>query len=334
MDVEVLSATDSGRKLPSARLSVIIPIYDEEKNVPGLCDGLFKVLQSLPYSFEIIAVNDGSKDGSLEALRRETGKHPELKVVDFRRNFGQTAALMAGIDYSKGEVIVSIDADLQNDPDDIPLLVAKLAEGYDVVSGWRKDRQDAAVRRVLMSRVANFIISLVSGVKLTDYGCTLKAYRRDVVKGIRLYGEMHRFIPIYASWMGAKVVEMPVRHHPRRFGRSKYGLGRVFKVLLDLMVVKFLDQYFVKPIYVFGGFGLLSLLVSFLAAAYLLYLKFGQGYSMIQSPVLLLAAMTFLVGVLSILMGLLAEILVRTYFESQARATYAVRELVNFGNEG
>ena len=334
MDVEVLSAGESGRKLSTAHLSVIIPVYDEEKNVAGLCDRLFEILRSLPYSFEVIAVNDGSKDGSLEALRRETEKHPELKVVDFRRNFGQTAALMAGIDYSAGEIIVSIDADLQNDPEDIPLLVAKLAEGYDVVSGWRKDRQDAAIRRVLVSRIANFIISLVSGVKLADYGCTLKAYRRDVVKGIRLYGEMHRFIPIYASWMGARVVEMPVRHHARRFGRSKYGLGRIIKVLLDLMVVKFLDRYFVKPIYVFGGFGLLSLLVSFLAAAYLLYLKFGEGYSMIQSPVLLLAAMTFLVGAMSILMGLLAEILIRTYFESQARATYAVRELVNFGTEG
>jgi len=334
MDVEVLSAGESGRKRSTAHLSVIIPVYDEEENVPGLCDRLFEMLRRLPYSFEVIAVNDGSKDGSLEALRRETEKHPELKVVDFRRNFGQTAALMAGIDYSAGEIIVSIDADLQNDPDDIPMLVAKLAEGYDVVSGWRKDRQDAAVRRVLVSRIANFIISLVSGVKLADYGCTLKAYRRDVVKGIRLYGEMHRFIPIYASWMGARVVEMPVRHHARRFGRSKYGLGRVIKVLLDLMVVKFLDRYFVKPIYVFGGFGLLSLLVSFLAAAYLLYLKFAEGYSMIQSPVLLLAAMTFLVGAMSILMGLLAEILIRTYFESQARATYAVRELVNFGTEG
>jgi len=334
MDVEALSATESGRKLPGAQLSVIIPVCDEEKNVPVLCDRLFEVLKSLPYGFEVIAVNDGSKDGSLEALRRETAKHPEFKIVDFRRNFGQTAALMAGIDYSAGEIIVSIDADLQNDPDDIPLLVAKLADGYDVVSGWRKNRQDAAVRRVLVSRVANFIISLVSGVKLTDYGCTLKAYRRDVVKGIRLYGEMHRFIPIYASWMGARVIEMPVRHHARRFGRSKYGLGRVIKVLLDLMVVKFLDQYFVKPIYVFGGFGMLSLLVSFLAGSYLLYLKFGEGYSMIQSPVLLLAAMTFLVGVMSIFMGLLAEILIRTYFESQQRATYAVRELVNFGNEG
>ena len=334
MDVEVLSAGESGRKRSTAHLSVIIPVYDEEENVPGLCDRLFEMLRRLPYSFEVIAVNDGSKDGSLEALRREAEKHPELRVVDFRRNFGQTAALMAGIDYSAGEIIVSIDADLQNDPDDIPMLVAKLAEGYDVVSGWRKDRQDAAVRRVLVSRIANFIISLVSGVKLADYGCTLKAYRRDVVKGIRLYGEMHRFIPIYASWMGARVVEMPVRHHARRFGRSKYGLGRVIKVLLDLMVVKFLDRYFVKPIYVFGGFGLLSLLVSFLAAAYLLYLKFAEGYSMIQSPVLLLAAMTFLVGAMSILMGLLAEILIRTYFESQARATYAVRELVNFGTEG
>ena len=241
---------------------------------------------------------------------------------------------MAGIDHSRGEIIVSLDADLQNDPDDIPSLVERLSEGYDVVSGWRKNRKDAMIRRVLISRAANFIISLVSGVKLRDYGCTLKAYRRSVVKDVRLYGEMHRFIPIYASWMGARVIEMPVQHHPRRFGRSKYGLGRVVKVLLDLMVVKFLEQYFVKPIYIFGGFGLVSLFLSFLAGLYMLYLKFVEGFSMIQTPLPLVVTMTFLVGIMSILMGLLAEILIRIYFESQQRAPYAVRELVNFGSEG
>lgn len=333
MEVEVLGELATARKERSGHLSVIVPVCDEAENIPELCERLFRVLKTLPYSFEVIAVNDGSTDRSLEVLRGEAQKHPELKIVDFRRNFGQTAALMAGIDHARGEIIVTLDADLQNDPDDIPLLVAKLAEGYDVVSGWRKERRDAALRRIFVSRIANLFISVVSGVKLRDYGCTLKAYRRRVVKDVRLYGEMHRFIPIYASWMGARVIEMPVKHHARRFGRSKYGLGRVFKVFLDLMVVKFLEGYFVKPIYIFGGFGLFSLFLSMLAAFYMLYLKFVEGLSMILTPLPLLVAMTFLVGIVSILMGLLAEILIRTYFESQGRAAYAVRELVNFGTE-
>ena len=334
MEVEALAALGTTRNERSTHVSVIIPVYNEEENIPHLCERLFKVLRTLSYGFEVIAVNDGSKDGSLAALCSQAAVHPELKIVDFRRNFGQTAALMAGIDHSRGEIIVSIDADMQNDPDDIPSLVERLSEGYDVVSGWRKNRKDAMIRRVLISRVANFVISFVSGVKLRDYGCTLKAYRRSVVEGVRLYGEMHRFIPIYASWMGARVIEMPVQHHPRRFGRSKYGLGRVVKVLLDLMVVKFLERYFVKPIYIFGGFGLISLFLSSLAGFYMLYLKFVEGFSMIQTPLPLVATMTFLAGVMSILMGLLAEILIRIYFESQQRAPYAVRELVNFGSEG
>ncbi len=333
MEVEVLKAMEAAREGGAPRLSVIIPVYNEEENVPLLSERLFAVLESLPYGFEVVAVNDGSTDRSLEALRSETSRHAQLRIVDFRRNYGQTAALMAGIDHSQGEIIVSLDADLQNDPADIPLLVEKLAEGYDVVSGWRKDRQDAAIRRVLVSRIANSFISFVSGVKLRDYGCTLKAYRREMVKDVRLYGEMHRFIPIYASWMGARVVEMPVKHHPRRFGRSKYGLGRIVKVLLDLMVVKFLQHYFVKPIYVFGGFGFISLFLSLLAGCYMLYLKFAEGYSMILTPLPLVVTMTFLVGVMSILMGLLAEILIRTYFESQQRRAYLVRELVNFGSK-
>ena len=223
-----------------------------------------------------------------------------------------------------------MDGDLQNDPKEIEKLLARLGEGYDVVSGWRRDRQDKEFGRKLPSRVANRLISRLSGVRLNDYGCTLKAYRADVVKGIRLYGEMHRFIPIYASWMGAKVVEVPVGHNPRRFGKSKYGLERIMKVLLDLVVVKFLDRHFVKPIYVFGGFGLFSLALSSLSLAVLLYLKLAQGVSMILTPLPTLAAMTFLVGFMSILMGLLAEMLVRTYFESQGRAAYLVRELFNF----
>jgi glycosyltransferase involved in cell wall biosynthesis len=242
--------------------------------------------------------------------------------------------LMAGIDYASGKVIVSIDADLQNDPEDIPALLQKIKEGYDVASGWRVDRKDAVVTRNFVSRIANGLISRISGVRLNDYGCTLKAYRADVIRGIRLYGEMHRFIPIYANWMGATVVEVPVRHNPRRAGKSKYGLERIFKVVLDLMVVKFLDRHFVKPIYIFGGFGLFSILISCLSFLYMLYLKFGKGYSMILTPLPLLTAMTFLIGVSSILMGLVAEMLVRTYFESQGRSAYLVREFINFETDG
>jgi glycosyltransferase involved in cell wall biosynthesis len=223
-----------------------------------------------------------------------------------------------------------IDSDLQNDPEDIPKILAKLDEGYDVVSGWRKDRKDAPFRRNFVSQLANRLISGISGISLNDYGCTLKAYRKDVLMGMRLYGEMHRFIPIYASWMGAKITEIPVRHYPRKFGKSKYGLERVVKILLDLAVVKFLDRYFVKPIYVFGGFGIFSLAIGAFSAVLMICLKFFKGVSMISTPLPLLSAMTTLVGVMSILMGLLAEIMVRTYFESQQRPAYAVRQLVNF----
>lgn len=313
-------------------ISVIVPIYNEEESIGLLMPRLYAVLDPLPHRFEIILVNDGSRDQSLALLRAAAAQRPEVKIVNFRRNYGQTAAMMAGIDHASGDIIVAIDADLQNDPDDIPALLAKLDEGFDVVSGWRRDRKDAAVRRNLVSRIANRVISRISGVRLNDYGCTLKAYRKDVIKGVRLYGEMHRFIPIYAAWQGARVTELPVRHHPRQFGRSKYGLERIIKVVLDLMVVKFLDRHFVKPIYVFGGFGMFSFGLSALAALYMLYLKFAEGLSMIQTPLPLLSAMAFLVGVMSLLMGLLAEMLVRVYFESQNRAPYLVKDLVNFGD--
>ncbi len=326
------STSPEGRRAGSETppyVSVVVPIYNEVESIPILCEKLFVVLERLEKPFELICVDDGSTDGSLAALVEEAGRRSDLKVVSFRRNSGQTAALMAGIDYARGSVIVSIDADLQNDPEDIPALLAKLDEGFDVVSGWRKNRQDAAIRRNLVSRVANRIISRISGVGLHDYGCTLKAYRHDVVKDVRLYGEMHRFIPIYASWMGARVCEMPVRHHARRFGHSKYGLERVVKVVLDLIVVRFLDRYLVKPIYVFGGFGILSLLLSFASGLAMVGLKIFAGVSMIQTPLLLLSALAFMVGIQSILLGLVAEILVRTYFESSGRRAYSVRETIN-----
>lgn len=312
------------------RISVVVPVFNEEQSIPLLLEALVAVLREVPGGFEIIAVNDGSRDGSLSALIEAKEKCANLRVVDFRRNFGQTAALMAGIDHAAGEVVVLIDADLQNDPQDIPMLIAKLDQGFDVVSGWRHDRKDARLSRNFPSRVANGVISWISGVRLHDYGCTLKAYRAEVLKGVRLYGEMHRFIPIYAHWRGGRVTEVPVRHHPRKFGRSNYGLERILKVILDLVVVKFLDRYLVKPIYVFGGFGILSLMTSMAAGALMMGLKIFGGVSMISTPLPLLAAMTFLVGVLSILMGLLAEIMVRTYFEAQNRPHYLVRKLYNF----
>jgi glycosyltransferase involved in cell wall biosynthesis len=313
-------------------LTVLIPVYNERESLEPLFASLFPVLERMKRSFEIIAIDDGSRDGTMDVLRKIAARRPEVKIVSFRRNAGQTAAIMAGIDHASGQVLVSIDADLQNDPEDIPALLSRLDEGFDVVSGWRKDRKDAPFSRNFVSRVANRLISRISGVKLNDYGCTLKAYRRHVIKGVRLYGEMHRFIPIYASWQGATVTEIPVNHRVRRFGQSKYGLERVVKVLLDLLVVKFLDRYFVKPIYLFGGFGLLSLMTAFLSLLYMLYLKYAEGLSMIQTPMPVLSAMFVLVGLLSCLMGLLAEILVRTYFESQQRSAYLIAERVNFDN--
>ena len=311
-------------------LSVLLPVYDEEESLPALFASLVPVLEGLGQPFEILAVNDGSKDGSLEVLRGLAQRHPQLRVIDFRRNYGQTAALMAGFDHARGEIIVTLDADLQNDPADIPILIDKMREGNDVVSGWRVDRQDAAFRRNFPSRIANSLISAISGVRLRDYGCTLKAYRRSMMGEVRLYGEMHRFIPIYASWMGAKVAEIPVRHHARAFGRSKYGLERIAKVLLDLMVVKFLERYLVKPIYVFGGFGFIAMLCSFAVIALAVGLRVFAGTSLIQTPLPLLAAILFLIGCVSILMGLLAEIQMRIYFETQGRAPYLVRERLNF----
>lgn len=312
-------------------ISVVVPVFNEEQSIPLLCKRLFGVLEQQNYLFEVIIVNDGSVDRSLEQLRREAAHRPQLTVIDLSRNYGQTAALMAGFDHACGRTIVTIDADLQNDPDDIPLLLQKIEEGYDVVSGWRHDRKDAKLSRNLISRVANRVISKISGLELKDYGCTLKAYRRDVMEGVRLYGEMHRFIPIYARWMGAKVVEIPVRHHSRKFGSSKYGLERIFKVILDLAVVKFLDRYLVKPIYVFGGVGLIMLMMAFATLTVALGLRVFHGVSLILTPLPLLATMLFLMGCISILLGLMAEMLMRTYFESQGRHSYRVRDKINSG---
>ena len=314
-------------------ISIVTPIFNEEENIPLLYAKLGEELTGLGREFEVILVNDGSTDGSEARLAEVARADARFKVINLRKNFGQTAAMMAGIDHASGDTIVPMDGDLQNDPADIRRMLNKLEEGYDVVSGWRKDRQDSELRRNLPSRIANHLISVISGVHLHDYGCSLKAYRKDVIKGVKLYGEMHRFIPIYASWHGARVTEIPVTHRARIHGTSKYGLERVAKVILDLIVVKFLAQYATKPIYVFGGFGMLSILVSALAAAYALYLKLFEDVAFILTPMPLLVVMAFITGVMSILMGLLAEIVMRTYYESQGKSVYLVRDTLNFGDD-
>lgn len=311
------------------KISVTIPVYNEEKNLDVLYHQLIKVLETLDYDFEIIFVNDGSVDNSRRVINGIASNDSRVKGIHFKRNFGQTAAMMAGFDFAQGDIIVPMDADLQNDPEDIPRLIEKINEGYDVCSGWRKDRKDALIKRKLVSRIANMLISVISRVKLNDIGCTLKAYHKDVIKGVKLYGEMHRFIPIYASWEGARIVEVPVKHNPRMHGRSSYGIERTAKVILDLIVVVFLDNYAQKPIYIFGGFGLLNFFISFGFFLYACYLKIFNNISFILTPLPLISTMIFVTGIICVLMGLLAEMIMRTYYESQHKKVYLIDETVN-----
>jgi glycosyltransferase involved in cell wall biosynthesis len=308
-------------------LTITVPIYNEEANIAPLYEKIRAAMDLLGKTWELVLVDDGSHDGSPALLDAIAEKDERVTVVHFARNYGQTAAMMAGMDYARGDIVIPMDGDLQNDPADITKLLAKLDEGFDVVSGWRKDRQDHAIKRNLPSRLANALISRVSGVHLHDYGCSLKAYRREVLDGVKLYGEMHRFVPIYAAWNGARVTEIPVTHHPRLHGESKYGLERVVKVVLDLLVVKFLFRYSGKPIYVFGGFGLLSIILGFLAGVWAIVLKLFWDTSFSRTPLPLLCVFLGAVGVLSILMGLLAEMLNRTYHESQAKAVYKIARI-------
>jgi len=311
-------------------LSLIIPVYNEQGTLPFLFDAIYEVMPSLNQSWEVILVDDGSHDNSLSILKEYAQKDSmHTRVISFRRNFGQTAAIAAGLDYAQGEIIVLLDADMQNDPADIPMMLAKLDEGYDLVSGWRKSRKDNALTRNFPSMVANKIISLVSGVHLHDYGCTLKAYRRDVLEGFRLYGEMHRFIPVFADSVGAKITEVPVRHHPRKYGKTKYGLERTAKVVLDLFTVKFLVAYASKPIYLFGGAGGFLMVVSAIIMFYLFVRRLFFLVGIANSPLLQMSAMFFILGFQSILLGLIAELLVRTYHESQRKPTYTVRTKIN-----
>ena len=319
--------------MPScSMISLIIPVYNEEESLPGLFDAIEKAAAELP-ELEVILVDDGSSDNSGALLAAQARKDPRFKVLRLAVNRGQTAAIQAGIDHASGETLVFMDSDLQNDPADIPRLLEKIDEGYDVVSGWRKERKDNPVKRNFPSRVANALISGISGVRLHDYGCTLKAYRKRALENVRLYGEMHRFIPIYATWQGAKVAEIPVTHHARKHGQSKYGLERIFKVLLDLLVVKFLSGYLTKPIYVFGGFGFLAFFLSFISLLWAFVLKFFFATSLIQTPLPLFAGLCFLLGCMCILMGLLAEVVSRTYYESQNQKPYIIKDTVNLTDE-
>lgn len=310
-------------------ISLVIPVYNEEASLLPLFDSIKRTMISLHRSWEVVFVDDGSTDKSLDVLRQLFKlDHRHVQVVVFRRNFGQTAAITAGIDHSHGDIIVLLDADLQNDPADIPLLLVKLDEGYDVVSGWRKIRKDNAITRTLPSRLANALISWVTGVHLHDYGCTLKAYRRNALEGFRLYGEMHRFIPVFAHSTGARITEIPVHHHPRRFGKANYGLDRTLKVILDLFTVKFLLSYSSKPMRLFGGAGLGLIFAGSSLLVYLFIRRTFEGVAVLGSPLFQLAIMFLILGSQSILMGLIAELLARTYHESQRKLTYTVREVI------
>ncbi|MDO8492460.1 MAG: glycosyltransferase family 2 protein [bacterium] len=314
----------------SPKLSLIFPVYNEAESLPHLFERLYGVIKENNYDYEIIAVNDGSRDDSFEVLKKFAKKDHKVKIVNFRVNAGQTAAIRAGIDHSIGDIIVALDSDLENDPRDLPLLLAELDKGYDVVSGWRQNRwQGQYLSRQLPSKIANALISKITGVTLNDYGCTFKVYRREVIQGVPLYGEMHRFIPAYASWRGAKVTEVPVRHEPRRFGKTNYGISRTFRVLLDLLLIKFFDKYKDRPMHFFGGFGFLSLLLGFVSAGAAIILRLFFDLHFVQTPLPVLTALFLITGVNLILMGIIAEMLMRTYYESRGEKPYLIKDKIN-----
>ncbi len=314
-------------------ISVVIPVYNEEATIPHLHEALTEALRNLDRSWEVVLVNDGSDDDTGDRLDEVAREDDRFTAIHLRRNFGQTPAMSAGFDHARGEVIVAMDADLQNDPSDIPKLLAKMDEGFDVVSGWRRDRKDPFITRILPSRMANWLISSVTGVRLHDYGCSLKAYRREIIDDVQLYGEMHRFIPALARWAGAEIAEVEVTHHPRRWGSSKYGLSRTARVFLDLLTVKFLLSYATRPIQVFGRWGLASGVLGFVIALWLTARKFVMGEDIGDRPALLLAVLLILVGFQFITMGLLAELQSRTYYEAQNKPIYAIRSITGRGVE-
>ncbi len=305
-------------------ISIVIPIYNEEANIAKLAESILKALSGIEY--EVLFINDGSTDNSEKEIQAISKSNAHIKLINLRRNYGQTAAIQAGFDHSKGNIVIPMDGDLQNDPKDIPMLIEKINEGYDVVSGWRKIRSDKKFTRIIPSKIANMLISKISGIHLHDYGCTLKAYRKDILNDIKLYGEMHRFIPIYASWEGAKVTEVAVHHHPRTAGKTKYGLSRIPRVILDLLVIRFFDKSLDRPIHLFGQFGLLMFLIAFLLFLLAIFLKIFMNISFILTPLPLLVVFFSMSGLLCIFIGLVAEIQSRIYFEARDRPLYLVRK--------
>ncbi|NIA08394.1 MAG: glycosyltransferase [Nitrospiraceae bacterium] len=320
------SKTHSSENNPE--ISVILPSYNEAPNIEPQIAGLLDALRPMGRRFEIIVVDDGSTDGGQEILKKLQSKTPELRVIIFRRNFGQSAAMTAGFDYSRGDIVVSMDGDLQNDPKDIPRLISRLEEGYDIVSGWRKDRKDPFISRKFPSLVANRIIGYMTGVRLHDYGCSLKAYRKDVAKNLLLYGDLHRFIPVLADLYGAKMTEMVVTHHPRKYGKSKYGIGRTYRVILDLMLMLFFQKFATRPLQFFGLNGGLIFSTGFLIELYLTWVKFWQGRDIGNRPLLLLGMLLIIAGIVLGGIGLIAELVMRTYYESSGRRIYTVREVL------
>jgi dolichol-phosphate mannosyltransferase len=305
-----------------------VPIYNEVESLPPLLEAIATTMLTEQLSYEIICVDDGSTDGSAELLKQLAQTRTDLRAVLLRRNYGQTPAMAAGFNYARGKAIISLDGDLQNDPADIPRLLAKLQEGYDLVSGWRQNRKDAALTRLLPSKIANWIIGRVTGVRIHDYGCSLKVYRSELIADMNLYGELHRFLPALAFIEGARIAELPVRHHARQFGRSKYGLWRTFRVVMDLLTIWFMKKFLTRPMHVFGMFGLLSMILGILLGGYLTFVKLALGESIGNRPLLILAVVLLLTGVQLFSVGLLAELLMRTYHESQGRPIYRVREVV------
>ena len=313
-------------------LSVVVPIYNEEESLPFLVNQLLEVLQPMDETFELVLVNDGSSDNSAEVIRKLSFDIPELVGVLLRKNYGQTAAMAAGFDISSGEIVVTLDGDLQNDPADIPLLVNKIRDGFDLVSGWRYRRQDAAISRKLPSKIANRLIGKVTGVRLNDYGCSLKAYRKEVLTDMRLYGELHRFLPVLANIEGARITEVKVNHRARQFGSSKYGIDRTFRVLMDLLTVWFMNRFLTRPMYVFGFGGILAIIGSFVTSFYLLIIKL-LGEDIGNRPLLIFALLLAVTGVQLFGFGLLGELQIRTYHESQNRPIYRIRETFRGGRE-
>ncbi len=319
-------ARDRASQVPD--LSVVVPIYNEVESIPLLLDAIATSLSAEQIHYEIICVDDGSRDGSDQLLKQQAQTRTDLRAVILRRNYGQTAAIAAGFSHATGKIIITLDGDLQNDPADIPILMAKLEEGYDLVSGWRKNRQDASLTRVLPSKIANWLIGRVTGVRVHDYGCSLKAYRAELVADMNLYGELHRFLPALAFIEGARITEIPVRHHARRYGQSKYGLDRTFRVIMDLFTIFFMRKFLTRPMHVFGLFGLLALFSGMALGCYLAYVKLALGEAIGQRPLLILAVVLFLSGLQLFSFGLLAELSMRTYHESQGRPIYRVREVI------